>query len=227
MPHVLLLFLPSKRSRELFLGLWFNLCFSWWNWIRHFCVVVLNQEHTYGIALQVFDFTSSLVLSAHITMSWDILWLYKPYCFQLWDFMHCVVHACCLKSVYHFNWVRWIFPSGIDLCHRRQHCCSMYTIHFDIHDLCHLTHLTHQYESVLQHMMSSREWPPQPKLGLFESLSGWISYKLCQRHSPKDIYIRSWSSWSIIKTTKLISMIMRLCYDMPSFVSKLIAQTVK
>jgi hypothetical protein len=39
----------------------------------------------------------------------------------------------------------------------------------------------------------------QPKFGWFEYLSGWISYKLCQRHFPKDIYIRSWSSWSIIK----------------------------
>jgi hypothetical protein len=33
------------------------------------------------------------------------------------------------------------------------------------------------------------------QIGLFEYLSGWISHKLCQ---PK-IYIRSWSSWSIIR----------------------------
>jgi hypothetical protein len=125
--------------------------------IVSFFDLVLHQEHTLALSLRYKFLTSRHHLFCMLVSRcrWTFCDYTKPHCFQLWDLMHCVVHACCLKSVY---WVRWIFLSGINLCQRRQHCCSMYTIHFDINDLCHLTHLTHKHESVLQHMMSSREW---------------------------------------------------------------------
>jgi hypothetical protein len=109
------------------LGLWFNLCFSWWKRSRHFCVVVLYQEHTYGIviALQVFDFTSSLVLSAHITMSWDILWLYKAILFPIME-LHALHRARmlfrkCIPLQMNIPQWNWSLSSTITLL------CNVYT----------------------------------------------------------------------------------------------------
>jgi hypothetical protein len=145
--------------------------------IASFFDFVLNQEHTHmAIQTTIFYFTSSLVLYAHITMSWDILWLYKAILFPIMVlFKKLGLHAPhCAHLLYTTSTESDVFLSGINLCH--DDVLMTFVIwHIFLINMRVFFNIWCRHEN--DHS--------QPKIGLFEYLSGWISYKLCQTHSPK------------------------------------------